>query len=177
MSKKRLIIGGILVITIIGISIYGYWWYERKMKPIRALQAAMSDPKSLNSEVLLGKIDHSFSSLPDADKKKIMSDPKLLGESIENASYNTFKESFGGLFMLPEPVRKKVIQSSAAALLEKAKDKENLAAFYESEAGKAALRAATKYFLLDLTGKQKTELAPLINVFVGVHKDLAGAKK
>lgn len=176
-SKKQLITAGIFSIMVIAAIICGWRWYECKVEPIRALQAAMSDPESLNSEVLLDKIDSSFAALPDADRKKIMSDPKTFGESIENASYKTFKESFGGLFMLPESIRKKVIQSSADALAEKAKDKENFMAFYESEAGKAALRAATKYFLLELDGKQKAELAPLMNVFFGVHKELAEDKK
>jgi len=66
------------------------------------------------------------------------------------------------LFTLPPSIRKKVIKQSADDLRAKAlKDPEKVAEFFESPAGSGSLRGASKFFLLGLTGKQKSESAPL----------------
>jgi hypothetical protein len=71
------------------------------------------------------------------------------------------EKSFGLLFKLPKPLRTKIIADSAAKLRSKANRKQRIDSFLASNGGNAALRGASKFFWLGLSGKQKAEVAPL----------------
>lgn len=160
------------------LSAWGWSSYKHHVELLKKIEHATANPTGLNPGALIGQIDDSFSKLPNAEKHRILSDPKLLSARIEQASYNNYKEAFSGLFALPRPIREELIRNSAEAInssIERNPAKVN--SFYESDAGKAALRAASRYFLLDLNGKQKNELKPLSSAFFKIHKQRANQKK
>jgi len=173
-SKAALLAAGAAILLLAPLSYWGFCKYQSHARLMEAIKIATGNPHGLDPGALVDKIDASYASLPPEEKRKIAADPKLLSERIENASYNNYKQAFGELFMLPAPIRRKVIESSAAAIADAMeKDKDRVDAFYDSDAGKAALLAASKYFLSELDGKQKAELKPLTDAFFKIHKDRA----
>lgn len=160
-------------------SCWGWRAYKRHARLTAMIELASSKPDGLHPGALVGKIDESYMALPEDEKKRIAADPKLLSERIEAASYNNYKQVFGELFILPGPIRRKAIQSAADAIgaALNGENKEKTDAFYESDAGKAALRAATRYFLLELNGSQKSELKPITDALFKIHQDRAARGK
>jgi len=176
MKHWKLAVLGSAAALLLSFAVYWGWRsYERHARLMAMVELVSSKPDGLHPGVLVGKIDESYMALPEDEKRRISADPKLLSERIETASYNNYKQAFGELFMLPGPIRRKAIQSAADAIdtALNGENKEKTDAFYESDAGKAALRAATRYFLLDLNGSQKAELKPITDAFFKIHQDRA----
>lgn len=155
----------------------GYWgWrsYHNHLRLMENIKLAMANPSGLNPGALVSRIDSGFAALPVEEKHRILADPKLLSERIEKASYRNYKQAFGSLFLLPAPIRQKLIRNSADAIISSlTKNPDKVNAFYESEAGKAALRAAYNYFLTEFDGRQKSELKPITDAFFEIHKTRA----
>ncbi len=172
-SKKKITaVSGIIILLCTIISIWCWFSYKKHVRLMDNIKIASSNPNGLTPKALVNKIDSSFSKLPEKDKQKILSNPKLLSQRIEQASYNNYKQAFGSLFMLPKSVRKKLIERSAESInTAYTRDKQKVDNFYDSEAGKAALRAASKYFLTELSGRQKAELKPITDAFFKIHKN------
>lgn len=172
---KKLSFAGLLLLLLVGgLSFWGWRSYRARVALMEKVKLAMSNPNGLTPKKLVSRLDDSFSSLPESEQERIVSDPKLLSERVREASYANYKRAFGDLFMLPGPVRRKLIENSArsvAASVEK--DPRKVDAFYESDAGKAALRAASEYFFVELSGRQKAELKPLTDAFFKVQQDRA----
>ena len=82
------------------------------------------------------------------------------------------------MFTLPPPLRTKVINESAADLRRKALEKpEEIAEFFDSPGGNGALRGASRFFLLRLSGKEKSESAPLTEAMYEIVKEQAEKKR
>ncbi len=162
---------GILVVLCLGVFIgWGWQRYRRRLRLLEMVKVAIANPDGLSPKQFLGRIDDNFTSLPEVDQKRIIADPSLLAEHIRQASYDNYKAAFGDLFKLPSPVRRKLIQRAAdAVVVAMEKNPARVEAFYESEAGKAALRAASEYFFIELSGKQKAELKPLTDAFFKIQ--------
>lgn len=154
------------------LSVWIFSVLQSQMKMMDSLKILSSNPGSMDPMAVVNRIDSSFSSLSEDEKKRIAADPKLLSERIRSASYQNYQKAFGELFMLPEPVRRKIIKHSAASIASSIeKNPAKVDAFYESEAGKAALSAASEFFLTALDSKEKSELKPITEAFFKVHKD------
>lgn len=170
MKKKTKIISISIVLVLVFISFAGLWGYKR-MERAKAIQQAIANPEYIDPAKLLNQIDDSFVKLPQAEKNKIVSDPKLAKKLIADATFKELNKSYKLLFILPPSIRKKVIQKSADDLRKKAlKNPEKVAAFFESPAGSGSLRGASKFFLLGLSGKQKSESAPLTQAMYKIVK-------
>lgn len=172
--KKVSLAGFLLLFFAGGLSFWGWRSYRARVVLMEKVKVAMSNPNGLSPKKLISRIDDNFSLLPEAEQERIVSNPKLLAERVREASYANYKQAFGDLFMLPEPVRRKLIENSARAVAASVeKNPRRVDAFYESEAGKAALRAASEYFFVELSGSQKAELKPLTDAFFKVQQDRA----
>ncbi len=171
--RKRVItISGIVILLVAVTAIWGWISYKKHVRLMENIKIATSNPDGLTPKALVNRIDSGFSKLPQKEQQKILSNPRLLSQRIEQASYNNYKQAFGSLFMLPTSVRKKLIKRSADSInAAYARHKHKVNNFYESEAGKAALRAASKYFFTELNGRQKTELKPITDAFFKIHKN------
>ncbi len=177
MKKKTMIFLSIGVCLLISI-IVGGMWGQTRLKKTRAIQHAIANPEYIDPEKLLNTIDDSFRNMSDIEKKKIIADPVAAENLIADATYTDFKKSFKLLFTLPPSIRKKVIKQSADELRAKAlQDPEKIEFFFESPAGSGSLRGASKFFLLELTGKQKSDSAPLTQAMYEIVKRQAHKRR
>ena len=174
-KKKRVlwIVGAVLLLLLLAILV---WWgrqsYREHVRLMENIKLVTANPGGLKPGAIIDQIDRGFARLPATERQKILADPKLLSERIEKASYENYKQAFGQLFLLPAPLREKVIASSAASIAASIeKNRQKVDNFYDSDAGKAALRAASNYFLLELSGRQKAELKPITDAFFKVHQN------
>ncbi|MFA6569050.1 MAG: hypothetical protein WCS96_12630 [Victivallales bacterium] len=148
------------------------------MKKARAIQKAIANPQHIEPEQLLNEIDGSFRNMSETEKKKLLQDPVATEKHIADATYEELDKSFKLLFTLPSSIREKVIRESADDLRRKAlENPEKVAEFFESPGGNGALRGASKFFLLELSGSQKAESAPLTQAMYEIVRDQAKAKK
>ena len=161
------ILGVILVVSLI---VFGFW-ANKRMKNAEAIQKAIANPEYIDPEELLNTIDDSFRNMSDIEKKKLMADPVKAENLVAEATYKELNKSFKLLFRLPSSIRKEVIQKSDDDLRAKAlSDPDKVAEFFESPAGRGSLRGASKFFLLELTGKQKADSAPLTQAMYEIVK-------
>ena len=176
--KKKKIIFPVIGLCIILPLLFGGIWAHKRLKKAEAIQKAIANPEYIDPEELLNTIDDSFRNMSDAEKKKLIADPVTAENLIADATYNELKKSFKLLFTLPSSIRKKVIKKSADDLRAKAlKDPEKVAEFFESPAGSGALRGASKFFLMELTGKQKSDSAPLTQAMFEIVKRQAHRRR
>lgn len=153
-------------------SYWGISTYKRNVRIMEVIKGASIDPNGLDPQRFVASIDVNFKNLPVDEQRRLASDPKLLSERIEKAAYDNYKQAFGELFLLPKPLRTKVIQNAIDTILNAgAQDPALVDAYYDSEAGKATLRAAAKYFVYELSGSEKAELKPLTEAFFKIHVD------
>ncbi|MBN2640508.1 MAG: hypothetical protein JXR78_02525 [Victivallales bacterium] len=180
-TAKRKIIIFITVGTLVvfaGLCYWGWSVYKKNVRLMENIKLATANPEGLSPGALVNRIDRGFSKLPREEQNRILNDPKLLAERIEQASFDNYKQAFGTLFSLPEPLRKQLIRNSADKINSSIdRNPVKVEAFYESEAGKAAMRAASRYFMLELNGKQKNELQPLTDAFNKIHRRMAKGNK
>lgn len=170
MKNKKAIISLIGLCLIMLIMVGGVWAHKR-FKKAEAIQKAIANPAYIDPEELLNEIDDSFSKMSATDKQKIIADPVAAENLIADATFNELNKSFDLLFSLPSSIRKKIIKKSADDLRAKAlKDPEKVAAFFDSPAGSGSLRGASRFFLLGLTGRQKSESAPLTQAMYEIVK-------
>jgi hypothetical protein len=179
LSRTRLLLFLTPLLLALGVLAFYAWRLHRShARFLETVRAAAANPDSLKPKEFLARIDSSFSSLPEAERRRIMDDPKLLSERIENAAYENYKRTFGELFLLPGPLRRQLINRSAASIAASIeKNPARVDAFYDSPGGRAALRAASKYFLFELKGSEKAELKPISDAFFKIHKDRAARGK
>jgi hypothetical protein len=176
--KKKIVIFSVIGIVILLFVVCSGFWVNDRIKKAEAIQKAIASPEHIDPERLLDDIDDSFRKMSDTERQKILADPAVAGKLITDATYKELNKSFKLLFILPLRIRKKVIQKSADDLRAKAlKDPEKVAAFFESPAGSGALRGASKFFLLELTGKQKAESAPLTQAMYEIVKRQANRRR
>ena len=148
------------------------------MAKAKAIQKAIANPEHIDPEKLLNEIDSSFRDMPESEKKELLNDPAAIEEHIAEATYQELDKSFKLLFTLPPPLRTKVINESAADLRRKALEKpEEIAEFFDSPGGNGALRGASRFFLLRLSGKEKSESAPLTEAMYEIVKEQAEKKR
>ena len=167
--KIKLLVA-ICVLLVFLLCIWSWNSYKKHLQLMENIKLATSNPNGLNPGELVNRIDGGFAALPEDERKRILADSKLLADRIEKASYQNFKQAFDYMFMLPEPLRRKLIVKSAEAIrtsIQRNPDKVN--AFYGSDAGKAVLRAASNYFMTELDGRQKSELRPITDTFFYIH--------
>jgi hypothetical protein len=137
-------------------------WFEERRQNAEMIRDALMDPQNLDPERFLNTLDDSFRKLPPQTRRGILQNPKLLKNYMAKATGKELNKSFKILFCLPKPVRKEIIKDSAERLLKIARENpKRVNATFESPAGHGALNGASNYFLLNLSGKQKAELAPL----------------
>lgn len=161
-----------------GLCYWGWSVYKHNVRLMENIKLATANPEGLSPGALVHRIDRGFSKLPREEQDRILNDPKLLAERIEQASYDNYKQAFGTLFTLPKSLRERLIQNSADKINSSIdRNPAKVDAFYESEAGKAAMRAASRYFMLELNGKQKNELQPLTDAFNQIHRRRATGNK
>jgi len=177
MKTKKKILLSLGICLCICLFFIGLWGYTR-FKKAKAIQRAIANPKYIDPEELLNVIDDSFRKLSDAQKKELMSNPLAIEKRVADATYKELKKSYKLLFTLPSHIRKQVIQQSADDLRAKAlQDPEKVADFFESPTGMGSLRGASKFFLMELTGKQKSESAPLTQAMYEIIKRQAYLRK
>lgn len=171
--KTRLL--PVAVALVIGLLLLGYLGrqvYRQHVRLLDNIKLATANPNGLTPGAMVNRLDSGFAALPEDEKQRILADPKLLSDRIEKAAYNNYKQAFGNLFMLPEPIRKKLISRSAEAIATSlSRNPAKVNAFYDSEAGKAALRAASNYFMTEMDGRQKAELKPITDAFFKIHQE------
>jgi hypothetical protein len=164
-NKKRILVWIALITVVLGVGLFflGDWAMKRQQNATMINNAIMH-PKGIKPGEYLNTVDEKFKSLPEAEKKRIMDDPKLLEDYVAKATTKELQKSFKLLFYLPRSMRKKMIKETAEKLLKKAEnDPDKINAVFSSVGGRGALRGASNFFLLNLTGKQKAELAPVTN--------------
>jgi hypothetical protein len=137
-------------------------WYNERQRNAEIIRKAITNPQNLEPEKFLNTIDESFHSLPEQKKRRILKDRELMKKYVAEATSKELSKSFKVLFCLPKPLRKKIIKTSAERLLDSArKDPKRVTATFNSVAGHGALRGASRFFLLNLSGEEKAEVAPL----------------
>jgi len=155
-----------------------YSWVGSKMRKAEAIRNAIANPQHIDPEQLLNEIDASFRDMTEAEKKKLLQDPAATEKQIAEATYGELDKSFRLLFLLPSSTREKVIRDSAGELRRKAlENPEKVAELFDSPGGNGALRGASRFFLLELSGKQKSESAPLTQAMYEIVKEQAKNKK
>lgn len=169
-SRRRVVFALAIIFGLAAFIGWGWRRYQQRLRLLEKVKLAVANPDGLAPGKFLSRIDDGFDSLPEDDQQRILSNPDLLAEHIRQASYNNYKAAFGDLFKLPAPVRGRLIQNAARSVTAAVeKNPERVDAFYESEAGKAALRAASEYFFIELSGKEKAELKPLTDAFFKIQ--------
>jgi len=154
-----------------------YSWVNSKMRKARAIQNAIANPEHIDPGKLLNEIDGSFREMSDVEKKKLLEDPAEMEKQIADATYRELDKSFKLIFLLPSSTRKKVIRESAENIRRKLlADPEGVSEFFDSPGGNGALRGASRFFLFELSGKQKSESAPLTEAMYDIVKAQAERK-
>ncbi len=165
LSKKQKIVifsSIISLILVITVSICLALWLDNRRRNAEIIREAIMNPQKIDPKKFLNTLDSSFKNLPEEKKNDILKDRKQFEKYMAKATGKELEKSFNSLFYLPKPVRTKIIKMSADHLLATArKHPDKVIATFESPAGNGALKGASKYFLLNLSGKQKAELAPL----------------
>ncbi len=164
-SRKQKIIwltgAGLLVLIIITVSYLGNWLSNRR-RNAEIIQQAITNPQTIKPRKFLDAVGTSFRNLPEKQKKNILKDPKLTEKYVAEAMCKELNKSFKMLFCLPAPIRKKLISTSAERLLNSArKNPSHVTVTFNSAGGRGALKGASRFFLLYLSGKEKAEVAPL----------------
>ena len=164
-DRKQKIIYSVSVISLtLIITILVFWgnWLDKRRRNAEIIQNAIMNSQTLEPEKFLNTIDASFKNLTKNRKKSILKDHKLLKKYVAEATCKELDKSFKMLFCLPKPVRKKVIKKTAEHLLNLARTKPGeVTNTFRSTAGHGALSGASRFFLLNLSGKEKAEAAPL----------------
>ncbi len=175
-KRKKVIVLMICVVAAFAIFL-SFSWINSKMRKAEAIRNAISNPQHIDPEQLLNEIDVSFRDMPDIEKKKLLQDPAATEKQICEATYRELDKSFRLLFLLPSATREKVIRESAEELRRKAlAEPEKLGDFYNSVGGAGALRGASRFFLLGLSGRQKSESAPLTQAMYEIVKEQSRKK-
>jgi len=175
--RKKIIIIALCAAAVLGMLFLSYCWVDSKMRKAEAIQKAIANPQYIDPEKLLNEIDGSFKDMSEAEKKKLLQDPEATEKQIADATCEELGKSFKLLFLLPSSIREKVIRESADDLRRKAQaNPEKIAEFFESTGGNGALRGASRFFLLELTGKQKAESAPLTQAMYEIVNEQAKRK-
>jgi hypothetical protein len=176
-TKRKIIIFALCGVATAMSLFLVYFWVNSKMRKARAIQNAIANPEYIDPGKLLNEIDGSFREMSDAEKKKLLNDPTETEKQIADATYRELDKSFKLLFLLPSSTREKVIKESAEDLRRKAlADPEGVSEFFDSPGGNGALRGASRFFLFELSGKQKSESAPLTEAMYDIVKAQAGKK-
>ncbi|HCE42175.1 MAG TPA: hypothetical protein DET40_01335 [Lentisphaeria bacterium] len=176
-KRKKIIILVSCGAALVVLMFLAYSWVDSKMRKAEAIQKAIANPEYIDPEKLLNEIDSSFRGLSDPEKKKLLQDPAATEKQIAEATCKELGKSFKLLFMLPSSIREKVIRESADDLRRKAlEDPDKVSDFFDSSAGNGALRGASRFFLLELSGRQKAESAPLTQAMYEIVKDQARRK-
>ena len=137
-------------------------WLDKRRRNAEIIQNAIMHPQNIEPEKFLNVIDKSFRSLSRKEKRGLLKNPKMAEKYVAEATRRELDKSFKILFCLPSPVRKKIIKASAERLLNTARENpKKITTTFRSVGGRGALKGASNFFLLNLTGKEKAELAPL----------------
>lgn len=148
------------------------------MRNAEAIRKAIANPQHIEAGPLLDQIDASFRDMPEAEKKKLLEDPAATEKQIAEATSRELEKSFKLLFLLPSSIREKVIRESADDLRRKAlENPDKVSDFFDSPAGGGALKGASKFFTLQLSGRQKVESAPLTQVMHEIIREQAARRK
>ncbi|MFZ2655765.1 MAG: hypothetical protein WAX69_12610 [Victivallales bacterium] len=175
--RRKIIVLAVCGASAAAILLLVYSWVDSKIRKAEAIQKAIANPQHIDPEKLLNEIDGSFRGMSEAEKKKLLQDPVATEKQIADATCEELDKSFKLLFMLPSSIREKVIRESADDLRRKAlENPEKIADFFESSGGNGALRGASRFFLLELSGRQKAESAPLTQAMYEIVKDQAERK-
>ncbi|HBC89354.1 MAG TPA: hypothetical protein DCZ94_20635 [Lentisphaeria bacterium] len=176
MRKKKFIFSTAGILVFFAVMLAGIWTNER-IKKAKAIQKAIANPQHIDPKQLLNEIDVSFRSMPEAEKKKLLQDPTATEKQIAAATYEELDKSFKLLFTLPFSIRERIIRESADELRRKAlENPEKIAELFDSPGGNGALRGASRFFLLGLSGKQKSESAPLTEAMYEIVRNQAKKK-
>ena len=174
MTSKKKKVAFAAVATAVALSVLAWWgWhsYRQHLRLMENIKLATTNPAGMNPGAIIGQIDRGFAKLPEEEKRRILADPQLTAGRIEKACYENYQQAFGTLFSLPAPIRERLIRNSADAISSSIdRNKRKVNDFYESPAGQAALRAASNYFMLELSGRQKNELKPITDAFHKIHQ-------
>lgn len=163
--------------ALVAVLVLVYSWGRGQLRKARALQQAIANPQHIEPGPLLNEIAGAFQDMSDAQKKALLADPVATEKLIAETTNAELKKSFSLLFMLPPSMREKLIRESAENLRRTAREKpEKVAAFFDSPGGNGALRGASQFFLLDLSGKQKVEAQPLLEAMADIVKTQARRK-
>ncbi len=147
-------------------------WLRERLTCAKAIQQAIADPQHIKPEELLERIDVDFRGMSDAAKENLLSDTVATENYIAEATVKELQKSFRLVFILPESNRRAVIAQSAEDIRRKAQNNpEKVTDLFNSPAGKGALRGASKFFLFELSGKEKAEAAPLTKAMYEIVRD------
>ncbi len=150
----------LLLLTAIIVVIASYT--RQAIKNAKLIENALKNPQQVKAGDLLRATSKSFQKLSPQQQQMILSDNKKLNKLVAESIYKNMDKSFKLLFKLPRPIRAKIIADSAANLRAKSNRTYKIDKFMSSPGGKAALQGAAAYFWYGLSGKQKAEVAPLI---------------
>lgn len=174
--KTVLILSGLLCVLLVLAGLAWRWMAERSQNAA-AIREAIANPRNIDTAKLLNDIDASFNGLGAAAKQKILDDPKMTNERVSEATRQELEKSFKILFQLPKPLRKRLIQESAEDIRRKvAANPERVDAFFDSPAGSGAMQGASRFFLLELSGREKAEASPITLAMYEVMKKQAERK-
>ncbi len=171
MNRRRVVIlvGAVAFVLALGVVAF---WGHRRMSRARVIQGAIADPRHIDPERLLDDIDNAFRRMGDAERQALLRDPEATERRVAEATSRELESSFRLLFMLPAPLRQKVIRESAENLRRKARENPGqVDEFFGSPGGAGALRGASSFFVLGLSGRQKSESAPLTQAMFEIIRD------
>ncbi len=178
MKRKTVLLLFCTLCILLVLSVLATGWIKERIKNARIIKEAIANPKNITAGRLLNGIDSSFSGLGEEEKKAILENPEMMDARVAEATYKELKKSFDVMFQLPEPLRRHIIRESADNLSRiLKKDPNGVDDFFDSPGADGVMKGVGKLFFLELSGKEKAELAPLIKAFNEIAKAQAKRRK
>ncbi|MCK5804286.1 MAG: hypothetical protein KAI66_15720 [Lentisphaeria bacterium] len=179
-GRRAKIVIAVVAGTVLVAVVVGGWWMRRRLAAVDAFSSVLTETARADPDRILKQVNRRYRGMSDEQRKAALDDPAVVEQLFAEMTVTEMRRSFAPIFKLPRPVRARIFKESAASIRESSRKHTNrdIAEFLDSPSGKGMLSGLSQFFILELSGREKAETAPLANeIFRQINRGKAHGRQ